>query len=56
MFEQIVIEFEDMEIGYCVEVVRVVIEEDLELFVKVFGDYNLVYMDEEFVCKMFFWG
>ncbi|MBO6730149.1 MAG: MaoC family dehydratase [Maricaulis sp.] len=56
MSEQTAIELEDMEIGHCAEAVRVVTEEDLELFAKVSGDYNPVHMDEEFARKTPFRG
>ena len=42
------IALEEMEIGQSAEAVRVVTEEDLELFAKVSGDYNPVHMDEAF--------
>ena len=50
------VELEEMEIGLSAEAVRVVTEEDLDLFAKVSGDYNPVHMDEEFARKTPFRG
>lgn len=48
MSEVRAIAIDDLEIGQSAEAVRVVTEEDLELFAKVSGDYNPVHMDEDF--------
>ncbi|WP_417470888.1 MaoC family dehydratase [Maricaulis sp.] len=42
------IALEDMRIGQSAEAVRVVVEEDLDQFAKVSGDYNPVHMDEAY--------
>lgn len=47
---------EDIEMGMMCYVCKVVMDDDIQKFVEVLIDYNLVYMDDDYVQDMIFQG